>query len=44
MFYEYNGRLFYLKAVSDLFTYVTDIKTNSELRLFNSEFRKLNRI
>ncbi len=44
MLYEYNGKFFCVKAVSDLFTYFIDIKNDNEIRLFNCDFGKLNRI
>lgn len=44
MLYEYNGKFFCIKAVSDLFTYFIDITNDNEIRLFNCDFGKLNRI
>lgn len=44
MLYEYNGKFFCVKAVFDLFTYFIDIKNDNEIRLFNCDFGKLNRI
>lgn len=44
MVYEYNNRILTLKAISDIYVYLTDIATDSVKRVFITEIEKLRKI
>ena len=44
MVYEYNNKILTLKAISDIYVYLTDIATDSVKRIFITEVEKLKKI
>ena len=44
MVYEYNNKILTLKAISDIYVYLTDIATDSVQRVFITEVEKLKKI
>ena len=44
MVYEYNNKILTLKAISDIYVYLTDVTTDSVQRVFITEVDKLKKI
>ncbi len=44
MVYEYNNKILTLRAISDIYIYLTDITTNAIRRIFITEIGKMRRI
>jgi len=42
--YEYNNKILTLKAISDIYIYLTDIASNVVRRIFITEIDKMKRI